>query len=544
VQINTILAEPSINNEGRCGNGTVTFSVSNSPGTVNWFSSVGGSVIATGLTFTTPPISQSSTYYAQTVGLCPSAVVPVTANVYTVFPDPIISNVTRCGIGSITFIANGSDILWYDLLNNQIGSGATFTIQNLNNDTSVYAVAGQQCPSNQVLATARILPLSPEPVVTNAQRCGQGNVSLTSNSDSTYWYDQIGGSLLAVGTQFSFSATQSGTYYATNGTQCPSNPVSAQVSIIALPIAPTINDQQKCANSTFVFTSGIDSTNWYNISGSQVGTGSSFSTILTDTTMLVYQIIVNGCTSMFDTVNAITIPVPPLPVINDFSICIGNDAVFNVPTTDTLKWFDNAGGTLLFTGNPYVIASLQTNTTVYVMAQNVCSSNLIPVTVYALSNPIVNLGNDTIIAVGQSVELQAGSGFMSYQWNSGDTTASLQVSTSGVYSVLVTTAAGCTGTDTIEVLVATNVPSYSMNEVMLVFPNPAIDRVNVFLRKQLTDGIIQLFDLSGKIIQSHEVNEMQKSYNFYTSNLARGIYFIRLSGKSGTGGSNIKIILQ
>ncbi|MEM6342446.1 MAG: PKD domain-containing protein [Bacteroidota bacterium] len=71
--------------------------------------------------------------------------------------------------------------------------------------------------------------------------------------------------------------------------------------------------------------------------------------------------------------------------------------------------------------------------------------------------PVVDLGNDTTICIGESIILDAGSGNpgTTYQWNfSGQsTTQTVFVSAPGEYSVLVTTAAGCLATDTMQLVV-------------------------------------------------------------------------------------------
>ncbi|WP_338730949.1 T9SS type B sorting domain-containing protein [Mangrovimonas cancribranchiae] len=76
--INTLEAE-------RCGNGTVTLEAEASIGTVYWFSSETGNVIATGNTFITPEINETTTFYAlATANSClEGEKVPVTATVYT-----------------------------------------------------------------------------------------------------------------------------------------------------------------------------------------------------------------------------------------------------------------------------------------------------------------------------------------------------------------------------------------------------------------------------------------------------------------------------
>jgi hypothetical protein len=65
--------------------------------------------------------------------------------------------------------------------------------------------------------------------------------------------------------------------------------------------------------------------------------------------------------------------------------------------------------------------------------------------------PSPNLGADLVFCAGESVILDAGVVGDSYLWSTGDTTATLAVSSSGVYWVQVSDAIGISGTDTIVV---------------------------------------------------------------------------------------------
>lgn len=69
--------------------------------------------------------------------------------------------------------------------------------------------------------------------------------------------------------------------------------------------------------------------------------------------------------------------------------------------------------------------------------------------------PVVNLGNDTTICDGVTLTLDAGNhpATATYLWSTNATTATIQVATTGTYTVTVTDG-GCSATDTINVTVA------------------------------------------------------------------------------------------
>lgn len=68
-----------------------------------------------------------------------------------------------------------------------------------------------------------------------------------------------------------------------------------------------------------------------------------------------------------------------------------------------------------------------------------------------ISSPSMALASDTGFCKGGSVLLNAGSGFLSYEWNTGSNEQNIIVSTEGEYSIKATTSEGCEATDTIKV---------------------------------------------------------------------------------------------
>jgi hypothetical protein len=75
------------------------------------------------------------------------------------------------------------------------------------------------------------------------------------------------------------------------------------------------------------------------------------------------------------------------------------------------------------------------------------------ITVQVNPLPVIDLGLDATICMGETVLLSAGEGFAEYLWNTGETTSVIEVAFTGEYSVVVATGFGCTGTDTLNVLV-------------------------------------------------------------------------------------------
>ncbi len=87
-----------------------------------------------------------------------------------------------------------------------------------------------------------------------------------------------------------------------------------------------------------------------------------------------------------------------------------------------------------------------------------CSSARVPVQVIISPIASPNLGPDNVVCGG--VLLDAGPGYAKYQWSTSDSTQSAFVDLSGTYNVLVSDINGCTGSDTIN---------------LIINPNPVVD---------------------------------------------------------------------
>lgn len=73
----------------------------------------------------------------------------------------------------------------------------------------------------------------------------------------------------------------------------------------------------------------------------------------------------------------------------------------------------------------------------------------------------ISLGSDTSICLGNSVLIDAGSSFQNYLWSNGATTQKINVTTSGIYDVIVKNSYGCLSKDTISIQVLP-IPIFSL----------------------------------------------------------------------------------
>lgn len=221
---------------------------------------------------------------------------------------------------------------------------------------------------------------------------------------------------------------------------------------------------------------------------------------------------VNAC----DSVTATTLIVKPTYFINtsDETICEGDSvAIFGVFQTIAGIYYD----------------SLSTI--------NGCDS--ISTTVLTVNPlPTVNVGADTMICNGCSITLNAGSGFTSYDWSTGENTQTIDVDSAGTYTVQVTDANGCVWGDTIVVGIVsgTNQSTISNHQYIIVYPNPNTGQFTLEIDLQEETRLsIKLYHFTGQLIYSEDIDNVTGNYTQQIdfSGQALGIYYLQIMTKEG-----------
>lgn len=155
-----------------------------------------------------------------------------------------------------------------------------------------------------------------------------------------------------------------------------------------------------------------------------------------------YVDVGSGACSGSDTINVTVDPQLSVNLGNDTTLCTGQNLVLDVSAIPgTYLWQDastNATYNVTTAGQYYVDITSGTCT----------GSDTINV---SYSPPAsVNLGNDTTLCAGQNLMLDASSSAGPYLWQDGSTNSTLNVNSSGLYSVQVGSG-GCVATDDINV---------------------------------------------------------------------------------------------
>jgi PKD repeat protein len=411
----TVTAYPTVTATtpaSRCDAGTVTLGATASAGTLNWYANpTGGSALGTGVSFTTPSIGITTTYYVETANAgCNSA---RTAVIATVNITPSITATTpasRCDAGSVTLNATSSagNTIWYAAATGGSALATTnnFVTPSISGNTAYYVEAsagGCTSPRTSVLATVNTTPTITS--TTPATRCDVGTVVLgaVASSGTLNWYSvPTGGSSLGTGASFTTPSLSSSQFFyvdSSTGT-CTSarTPVLATMNLTPT-VTATPNSRCDSGTVTLSASANVGILSWYAASsgGSALGTGTSFITPSISGATTYYVEGVNGtCTSARIAVIATVNISPTITATTPATICSGDSFIISaVASAGTLAWYNvSTGGLVQGTGNTYSLSNWTTPATFYVQATDgPCQSGRTPVVVTVNQRPSLLTAN-------------------------------------------------------------------------------------------------------------------------------------------------------
>lgn len=506
--------DPTVPSVYRCGPGTLTLNAS-ATDTTYWYDAPGGNLLGTGYSFTTPTQSTGVTYYVKSSLTCPSNTISVLADVLNIAAAPVVPDVNLCGPGQATLTATDTAMVrWYShpIGGALLATGYTYVTPVLFGDTAYYAEAGSVCPSARVRGRVE-LDATPVPTTQGASRCGPGSLVLTASSPYTIrWFDaMIGGNQVGSGPNFTTPVLNSTTtYFAEARDGCPSIRIATEAIIDTVPAAPVANDEYSCGpGSVTLLASSSYTVYWYNAAtgGTLLGTGQLYTTPVLNTTTSYYVEAGNDCRSPRTHVQVDILSPGQINSVGNASRCGPGSVVLTASSADPITWYDQAsGGNTLGTGPSFTTPTINSSTTYYAVANPLCPGNPVAVTATVLPGPIIFLGNDTMIASGSSLVLDAGPGYATYAWSTGASTQTITVNSTGTYSVLALDNNGCTATDEIHVTVIVGLQSVFSETGIKVFPNPANHYIVVERNRTTAEKLLmEIRDVQGRLVLSDEM---------------------------------------
>ncbi len=187
ISTSTTISIPSITSvasASRCGTGTVTLSAVSSAGLVKWYDAPnGGNLLATGSSFTTPTISATTTYYADSSETGCATFIRSSV-IATVNPIPLLTFTTPAplceGRATLTASADIGQVRWFasETDTTPLATGNSYTTPEILTNTTYYVdainngcVSGNKIPVNLIVYS--------KPVVTDE------SLTICENSSKT-----------------------------------------------------------------------------------------------------------------------------------------------------------------------------------------------------------------------------------------------------------------------------------------------------------------------------------------------------------------------
>ncbi|WP_293873798.1 T9SS type A sorting domain-containing protein [Flavobacterium sp.] len=216
--VNAIPAVTSTTPASRCGTGSLALNAASSVGTLIWYNvAAGGAALATGTTFNTPSIANTTTYYVEASnGTCTSTRNAVIATIDVAQTITSTTPNSRCNAGTLILsaVATGGILNWYSSSSggSLLATGSNFTTPSINSTTNYYVeVTNETCTSSRTTVTASIVPINAPTGNANQTFCSGETVGLivTTSGTNLVWYNAAsGGAVVPNGT-----ALVSGTTY-------------------------------------------------------------------------------------------------------------------------------------------------------------------------------------------------------------------------------------------------------------------------------------------------------------------------------------------
>ncbi|MEI6815096.1 MAG: hypothetical protein WCL14_00700, partial [Bacteroidota bacterium] len=272
--------------------------------------------------------------------------------------------------------------------------------------------------------------------------CNGGSVSLDAGAYASYIWN-------TGDTDQTITAFSAGTYMVTvtDNNGCEGN---ASISITVNPLpTPTITHTTPtsfCSGGSVVLDAGTyTSYIWSNAGTDQTTTAS------TDGNFVVTVTDGNGCQGIASiAVTVFQLPTPVITSSGPTTICSGDSLILGTSVSYASYIWSNAATTdtiHVFTTDNYIATVTDIN--------GCTGSASLAVNVGTSLAPVITPSGSTTFCAGGSVTLNTGT-YNSYAWSNGGTGQSINVTSSGTYSVTVSNSGGCTGVTSQSVTVNTN----------------------------------------------------------------------------------------
>lgn len=426
-------------------------------------------------------------------------------------PTVTVNTPTVCQGAAATLTATGATTYSWNT------GASTSTISASPAATTVYTVTG----NNGACATVKTATISvtPNPTVSvnNQTICPGGTATITASGAASYsWNTGSTSNPLIVSPSTNTVYSVTGTSLTCSNTKTVSVTIGTGISVFI-----SASQASVCSGGSSTLTaSGATSYTW--------STGSNATSIVVNpTTTASYTLTGNSGACNGATVTSISVVAAPAIALSTSpsnSICSGNSATLSASGTYTSYTWTS----------PSVVASsvvvTPTANTVYTVSASgnggCATSSVVAVTVNALPTAAASSSNASCSSCPNgavNVTAGGGTGPYTYLWTAGNyTTAYVFGLVPACYTVTVTDANLCSTVTNTCIGFATGINSVSLNDGLLIYPNPA--QTSVIIETGNGEFAYTLYNNLGQLII-----EKQRASGKVLINLdgyARGIYTV------------------
>lgn len=348
---------------------------------INWYDSLNAiTPFYTGSSYTTPVLTNDTTYYISTVSNgCVSDKIPFTVLVSdTTVGTPAISSQTVCEGNNVTWVTNGPDIIrWY---NNETETlpmveDTIFDAGSLYNDTTYwYEAFNGRCLGTRNAVSVTVKPIPVAPVIDSQfVVCYSGGINLAPvvSGTATWYADAVSTTPLNTGALIFNNLVADTTLFVDN-TQagCTSTRVKTTIKVqtpAAVSFVSAVSPICFNTNSQIVLSkNGNGAIKWFDqyAAITAIATGDTLNTTTLAADKTYYYELFDGlCTTVRDSVQIAVIPFAVKPVITPAdSVCYGlTDTLVATAAGAVINWYENKTAAPVYSGNDFVLPAITGN---------------------------------------------------------------------------------------------------------------------------------------------------------------------------------------
>ncbi len=438
---------------------------------------------------------------------------------------------TICSGTSITLSNSVAGGVWSDT--NSLAATITGNLlTGIGGNDVIKYTTHNMCGDNYTQQSLFVIPLPDPGVIIGPHAvCTGGNITLTESVPGGSWYSPHPtiADVSITGVVTGMSAGVDSIFYTVTD-NCGANVSTGIAFQVDTIVIPAINGNTLVCNGGAYYKDTLTGIPGGGAWSTSVATDSVNATGIfygnTTGSVTISYALTNACGTFISTVNldvqAMPAPAEIQPL--NYNVCIGSATTFSDLTVDGVWSIQNANASLAVTsGNGAVTGVVAGTDILSYTVTNICGATTVTATLTVNPIPV-----PVVVPTADSMHLQTSAGYSSYQWYNagtivtGATDSVLALTDTGRYTVVVTDAAGCSGTS--DIFWIGRLAVYDVNNVardIQVFPNPTS---GVLFIKATSPINASLTAVDGKVIQT-----LSNASHLDISELPAAIYFLRIT---------------